>query len=191
MNIDVLKDLSPAEPASAGDLPPFGLFAAGVYPFLEFRWFHEAYYRVLEAFAAGRVRRLIVTMPPSMARASGLRPCCPPTCWGAIPICGSPSPPIRLRWLRSSTGACSVSSIRPNMRPFSRKRPSSGEPGLRSTCVRLMRWRSSVTGAACSLSAARGRSRATVWTASFSTTFTENNQNCRKPTNERKNLPCF
>ena len=63
MNIDVLKDLSPAEPASAGDLPPFGLFAAGVYPFLEFRWFHEAYYRVLEAFAAGRVRRLIVTMP--------------------------------------------------------------------------------------------------------------------------------
>ena len=65
MNIDVLKDLSPAEPASAGDLPPFGLFAAGVYPFLEFRWFHEAYYRVLEAFAAGRVRRLIVTMPPA------------------------------------------------------------------------------------------------------------------------------
>jgi hypothetical protein len=190
MNIDVLKDLSPAEPASAGDLPPFGLFAAGVYPFLEFRWFHEAYYRVLEAFAAGRVRRLIVTMPPQHGK-SGLRPCCPPTCWGAIPICGSPSPPIRLRWLRSSTGACSVSSIRPNMRPFSRKRPSSGEPGLRSTCVRLMRWRSSVTGAACSLSAARGRSRATVWTASFSTTFTENNQNCRKLTNERKNLPCF
>ena len=55
MNIDVLKDLSPAEPASAGDLPPFGLFAAGVYRFLEFRWFHEAYYRVLEAFAAGPV----------------------------------------------------------------------------------------------------------------------------------------
>ena len=68
MNIDVLKDLSPAEPASAGDLPPFGLFAAGVYPFLEFRWFHEAYYRVLEAFAAGRVRRLIVTMPPRQER---------------------------------------------------------------------------------------------------------------------------
>lgn len=192
MNIDVLKDLSPAEPASAGDLPPFGLFAAGVYPFLEFRWFHEAYYRVLEAFAAGRVRRLIVTMPPQHGKSVGASTlCCPPTCWGAIPICGSPSPPIRLRWLRSSTGACSVSSIRPNMRPFSRKRPSSGEPGLRSTCVRLMRWRSSVTGAACSLSAARGRSRATVWTASFSTTFTENNQNCRKPTNERKNLPCF
>ena len=71
MNIDVLKDLSPAEPASAGDLPPFGLFAAGVYPFLEFRWFHEAYYRVLEAFAAGRVRRLIVTMPPQHGKSVG------------------------------------------------------------------------------------------------------------------------
>lgn len=139
MNIDVLKDLSPAEPASAGDLPPFGLFAAGVYPFLEFRWFHEAYYRVLEAFAAGASAGLSSPCRPSMARASGLRPCCLPTCWGAIPICGSPSPPIRLRWLRSSTGACSVSSIRPNMQPFSRKRPSSGEPGLRSTCVRPMR----------------------------------------------------
>ena len=67
----VLKDLSPAEPASAGDLPPFGLFAAGVYPFLEFRWFHEAYYRVLEAFAAGRVRRLIVTMPPQHGKSVG------------------------------------------------------------------------------------------------------------------------
>lgn len=71
MNIDVLKDLSPAEPASAGDLPLFGLFAAGVYPFLEFRWFHEAYYRVLEAFAAGRVRRLIVTMPPQHGKSVG------------------------------------------------------------------------------------------------------------------------
>ena len=71
MSIDVLKDLSPAEPTSAGDLPPFGLFAAGVYPFLEFRWFHEAYYRVREAFAAGRVRRLIVTLPPQHGKSVG------------------------------------------------------------------------------------------------------------------------
>lgn len=191
MNIDVLKDLSPAEPASAGDLPPFGLFAAGVYPFLEFRWFHEAYYRVLEAFAAGRVRRLIVTMPPQHGKSVGASTLLPAYLLGRNPdlriAIASYSASLASKFNRR----CSVSSIRPNMRPFSRKRPSSGEPGLRSTCVRLMRWRSSVTGAACSLSAARGRSRATVWTASFSTTFTENNQNCRKPTNERKNLPCF
>lgn len=191
MNIDVLKDLSPAEPASAGDLPPFGLFAAGVYPFLEFRWFHEAYYRVLEAFAAGRVRRLIVTMPPQHGKSVGASTLLPAYLLGRNPDLRIAIASYSASLASNSTGACSVSSIRPNMRPFSRKRPSSGEPGLRSTCVRLMRWRSSVTGAACSLSAARGRSRATVWTASFSTTFTENNQNCRKPTNERKNLPCF
>ena len=42
--------------------PSFADFALGVYPFLELEPFHRAYYRVLEAFAAGRVRRLIVTM---------------------------------------------------------------------------------------------------------------------------------
>ena len=39
------------------DLPSFERFALGVYPFLELQPFHRAYYRVLEAFAAGRVRR--------------------------------------------------------------------------------------------------------------------------------------
>ena len=87
MNIDVLKDLSPAEPASAGDLPPFGLFAAGVYPFLEFRWFHEAYYRVLEAFAAGRVRRLIVTMPPQHGKSVGATTLLPAYVLGLDPDC--------------------------------------------------------------------------------------------------------
>ncbi|MFR4236174.1 MAG: hypothetical protein ACLT1W_07600, partial [Alistipes onderdonkii] len=33
--------------------------------------FHRAYYRVLEAFAAGRVRRLIVTMPPQHGKSVG------------------------------------------------------------------------------------------------------------------------
>lgn len=191
MNIDVLKDLSPAEPASAGDLPPFGLFAAGVYPFLEFRWFHEAYYRVLEAFAAGRVRRLIVTMPPQHGKSVGASTLLPAYLLGR-------NPDLRIAIASYSASLASKFNRRvqriidsPEYAAFFPETTISGEPGLRSTCVRLMRWRSSVTGAACSLSAARGRSRATVWTASFSTTFTENNQNCRKPTNERKNLPCF
>ena len=50
------------EPAAAP--PSFTDFALGVYPFLELQPFHRTYYRVLEAFAAGRIRRLIVTMPP-------------------------------------------------------------------------------------------------------------------------------
>ncbi|MEG2614719.1 MAG: phage terminase large subunit [Alistipes sp.] len=43
----------------------------GVYPFLEMQPFHLAYYRVLEAFAAGRIRRLIVTMPPQHGKSVG------------------------------------------------------------------------------------------------------------------------
>ena len=53
------------------DLPSFERFALGVYPFLELQPFHRAYYRVLEAFAAGRVRRLIVTMPPQHGKSVG------------------------------------------------------------------------------------------------------------------------
>ena len=46
-------------------------FAAAVYPFLAFENFHKVYYRVLEAFAEGRVRRLIVTMPPQHGKSVG------------------------------------------------------------------------------------------------------------------------
>ena len=55
----------------SADLPPFEQFALGVYPFLELQPFHRAYYRVLEAFAAGRVQRLIVTMPPQHGKSVG------------------------------------------------------------------------------------------------------------------------
>ena len=51
--------------------PSFADFALGVYPFLELQPFHRAYYRVLEAFAAGRIRRLIVTMPPQHGKSVG------------------------------------------------------------------------------------------------------------------------
>ena len=39
-------------------------FAQQVYPFLEMTHFHRTYYRLLECFARGEIRRLIVTMPP-------------------------------------------------------------------------------------------------------------------------------
>ena len=51
--------------------PPFREFALGVYPFLELQPFHRVYYRVLEAFAEGRIRRLIVTMPPQHGKSVG------------------------------------------------------------------------------------------------------------------------
>ena len=46
-------------------------FALEVYPFLELQPFHRVYYRVLEAFARGRIPRLIVTMPPQRGKRVG------------------------------------------------------------------------------------------------------------------------
>ncbi|MDE6779693.1 MAG: phage terminase large subunit [Alistipes sp.] len=46
-------------------------FALTVYPFLELASFHRTYYRVLEAFAEGRIRRLMVTMPPQHGKSVG------------------------------------------------------------------------------------------------------------------------
>ena len=44
--------------------PTFSDFSKSVYPFLEDKTFHMTYYRVLELFARGEIKRLIVTMPP-------------------------------------------------------------------------------------------------------------------------------
>ena len=74
-------DAPPAAP------PSFADFALGVYPFLEFEPFHRAYYRVLEAFAAGRVRRLIVTMPPQHGKSVGATTLLPAYVLGLDPDC--------------------------------------------------------------------------------------------------------
>lgn len=49
----------------------FALFSKAVFPTLEFATFHMSYYRVLQAFAEGRIRRLIVTMPPQHGKSQG------------------------------------------------------------------------------------------------------------------------
>lgn len=46
-------------------------FAGSVYPFLEFSPFHRTYYTILEAFAAGRIRKLIVSVPPQHGKSVG------------------------------------------------------------------------------------------------------------------------
>lgn len=46
-------------------------FAVKVYPFLELQPFHRNYYRLLEAFARGRIRKLIVSMPPQHGKSVG------------------------------------------------------------------------------------------------------------------------
>lgn len=54
-----------------GDCVSFEKFAAKVFPGLYSGIFHSAYYRVLGAFAEGRIRRLIVTVPPQHGKSLG------------------------------------------------------------------------------------------------------------------------
>jgi predicted phage terminase large subunit-like protein len=46
-------------------------FAGCVYPFLEFTPFHRTYYAILEAFAKGRIPKLIVSVPPQHGKSVG------------------------------------------------------------------------------------------------------------------------
>ena len=74
-------------PAAGGEiaLPSFATFATCVYPFLEIRPFHGVYYRLLEAFACGRVRKLIVTMPPQHGKSVGATTLLPAYMLGLCP----------------------------------------------------------------------------------------------------------
>ncbi|MDE6446184.1 MAG: phage terminase large subunit [Alistipes sp.] len=67
--------------------PSFEEFAMQVYPFLELQRFHHNYYRVLEAFARGRIRRLIVTMPPQHGKSVGATTLLPAYVLGLDPDC--------------------------------------------------------------------------------------------------------
>lgn len=49
----------------------FAEFASAMMPTLQLSPFHTAYYRVLEAFADGRIRRLMVTIPPQHGKSLG------------------------------------------------------------------------------------------------------------------------
>ncbi len=48
----------------------FVAFSSAVYPNIELTPFHTAYYKVLEAFAKGEIRRLIVTVPPQHGKST-------------------------------------------------------------------------------------------------------------------------
>lgn len=48
-----------------------GIFAKIVMPTLQLSPFHVAYYRTLQAFAEGRIKRLIVTVPPQHGKSQG------------------------------------------------------------------------------------------------------------------------
>ncbi len=51
--------------------PSFEQFAVWVYPFLDLQPFQKTYYRLLEYFAQGRIRRLMISMPPQHGKSIG------------------------------------------------------------------------------------------------------------------------
>ncbi|MFR9524421.1 MAG: phage terminase large subunit [Rikenellaceae bacterium] len=53
------------------ETPALIQFSQSVMPFIEFEEFHWAYYTILEAFAQGRIKRLIITMPPQHGKSLG------------------------------------------------------------------------------------------------------------------------
>lgn len=51
--------------------PHFTQFAQKLYPFLQIQEFHKVYYRLLEQFARGKIRKLMVSMPPQHGKSVG------------------------------------------------------------------------------------------------------------------------
>ena len=56
---------------TANELCSFEQFAGEVYPFLEITPFHRTYYRILEMYAQGKIRKLIVSVPPQHGKSVG------------------------------------------------------------------------------------------------------------------------
>jgi len=137
--------------------PSFADFALGVYPFLELEPFHRAYYRVLEAFAAGRVRRLIVTMPPQHGKSVGATTLLPAYVLGLDPdqrvAIASYSGTLASKFNRRVQRILESQEYA----AFFRTPPSSAAPSHQATSARPTRSRSSAAGADCSPSAAKGR----------------------------------
>ncbi|MDE5963389.1 MAG: phage terminase large subunit [Alistipes sp.] len=78
---------TPTASEPVGVFHSFEHFASEVYPFLELQPFHRAYYRVLETFALGHIRRLIVTMPPQHGKSVGATTLLPAYLLGLDPDC--------------------------------------------------------------------------------------------------------
>ena len=62
-------------------------FSEQLYPFLELQPFHRVYYRLLQAFAEGRVRRLVITMPPQHGKSVASTTLLPAYILGLDPDC--------------------------------------------------------------------------------------------------------
>ncbi|MFI3248021.1 MAG: phage terminase large subunit [Rikenellaceae bacterium] len=70
-NFDEESTIASNQKTINGQTPLFTEFTKIVSPSIEFEEFHTIYYQLLEAFAKGRVKKLIVTMPPQHGKSLG------------------------------------------------------------------------------------------------------------------------
>lgn len=56
---------------NGGTIPVFAEFASAVYSPLVITPFHSSYYRILDCFARGRIRKLIISVPPQHGKSLG------------------------------------------------------------------------------------------------------------------------
>ena len=152
-----IAEPAPAPATGAGAVPPFVQFASTVAPYLDLTPFHAAYYRVLAAFADGRVRRLIVTMPPQHGKSLGASTLLPAYLLGC-------DPDLRIAIACYSASLASRFNRRvqrmietPEYAGLFLTRPSSRARGRSDTCARAARWRSSGTRAGSCRWGAAGR----------------------------------
>ena len=85
--MDSILEPDSVEQPSTEFLCNFETFSHEVYPFLDLQPFHRAYYRVLEAFAKGEIRRLMITMPPQHGKSVGATTLLPAYVLGLDPDC--------------------------------------------------------------------------------------------------------
>ena len=62
-------------------------FACRLYPFIEMQPFHYMYYRLLQYFAEGRIKKLMVSMPPQHGKSMGASTILPAYMLGLNPDC--------------------------------------------------------------------------------------------------------
>lgn len=67
------------------ELSSFEKFSTHIYPFLEIKEFHRTYYHLLELFARGRIRKLMVSMPPQHGKSVGASTLLPAYMLGLTP----------------------------------------------------------------------------------------------------------
>ena len=70
-DIQTLTLINTDKTAEYQPVTSFAEYATRVYPFLEVCDFHQVYYRLLQLFAEGRIRKLMVSMPPQHGKSVG------------------------------------------------------------------------------------------------------------------------